>query len=421
LKEFQLQKFEKIFLFVLLLLASGAGESFFSTLSTVSASENQPITQIAFAMIYLGLFLHLLKKHRKSALLLIHREKWTAVICLWVLASVAWSVDPLQTLRRALALIGTSMVGLYLGMKFEPKQQLKMIALVIGLGAIGSLVAGLLFPGTGLTPDGFWQGVYFPKNSLGRMMALGALCFALQALGARRYRAVHLIMFFLCCSLMLLSRSATAVVISFLMLALLPFRKMLSLPTRRLFPLLGIGCAVVSVIAIWTAENLDGILKTLGRTSSLTGRVPLWEYVTKEIAARPIQGWGFQAFWGSWEGERVSDSVGWDVAVPHAHNGFLEVWLGIGVIGLVILLIGIARNMRSALRIARDSSDIDQAWPLILLIFTVFYNLTENSFLAVNSLMWMIFVANSFWMARKSQEKRYVLQREVEMEQVLSA
>jgi O-antigen ligase len=109
------------------------------------------------------------------------------------------------------------------------------------------------------------------------------------------------------------------------------------------------------------------------------------------------------------------------VAVPHAHNGFLEVWLGIGVIGLVILLIGIARNMRSALRIARDSSDIDQAWPLILLIFTVFYNLTENSFLAVNSLMWMIFVANSFWMARKSQEKRYVLQREVEMEQVLSA
>ena len=95
-----MQKFEKIFLFVLLLLASGAGESFFSTLSTVSASENQPITQIAFAMIYLGLFLHLLKKHRKSALLLIHREKWTAVICLWVLASVAWSVDPLQKFVR---------------------------------------------------------------------------------------------------------------------------------------------------------------------------------------------------------------------------------------------------------------------------------------------------------------------------------
>jgi exopolysaccharide production protein ExoQ len=421
LKELPLQRLERIFLFVLLLLATGAGQAFFSAPSTVSTSENQPITQVVFAMIYLGLFLYLLKNYRNSVLFLIQREKWTAVICFWVLASVVWSVDPLLTLRRAFALVGTSMVGMYLGMKFEPKQQLRMIALVIGLGAIGSLVVALLLPGTGITDDGFWQGIYFPKNSLGRMMALGAHCFALLALSERRQRVVRSTMFLLCCALLLLSRSATAVVVCFLMLALLPFRKLLFLRTRKLVLVFPVMFGAVSAIAIWVVVHLDDILNTLGRNSSLTGRIPLWQYVAKEIAARPIQGWGFLAFWNSWEGERVSDSVNWEVAVPHAHNGFLEVWLGIGVIGLAILLIGLAQNLRSALRFARNNRDIDQSWPLILLVFTVLYNLTENSFLAVNSLMWMAYVANSFWMVRKAQEERYAFQREAELELVLSA
>jgi exopolysaccharide production protein ExoQ len=415
-----LQRFERIILFLLLLLATGAGQSFFSPLGTVSAREGQPITQIIFGMIYLGLFLFLLKIYGRSALFLIKREKWTAVMCFWVLASVAWSEDPLETLRRALALLGTSMVGLYLGMKFEPKQQLRMIAWVIGLGAVASLAVALLFPDTGIV-EGGWQGVYYLKNTLGRMMALGMLSLALLAFSERRHRVVRVMMLFLCCSLMLLSRSVTAIVVSLLMFALLPFRKLLFLRTRQLILALPLVFAVVSAITIWTVAHLEDILMTLGRSSSLTGRIPLWHYVAKEIADRPIQGWGFMAFWNSWEGERVSGTVHWDVAVPNAHNGFLEVWLGIGVIGLAILAIGLVQNLSSALRIARSSEDIDQSWPLIMLVFTVLYNLTESSFLAVNSLMWMAYVANSFWLVRTAHEEQYALQHESELEPALSA
>jgi O-antigen ligase len=291
-------------------------------------------------------------------------------------------------------------------MRYEPKQQLRMFALVIGLGAIASLAAGIFFPGIGITADGSWQGVYFPKNSLGRIMSLGALCFALLALSQRRYRVVRGGMFFLCCLLLLLSKSATAVVVCFLMFALFPFRKTLYMRTRPLIGVMVAGGVVATAIVLWTVDHLDEILQTLGRTSSLTGRIPLWEIVIREIAERPLLGYGFSAFWTSWEGERVSDTVAWDVAVPNAHNGFLEVGLGLGLIGVAILAIGMGRNFLCAVRRARGHREMDQAWPLILLIFLALYNLTETSLLIGNSILWMAYVASSCWLVRSSAEEK---------------
>jgi exopolysaccharide production protein ExoQ len=128
--------------------------------------------------------------------------------------------------------------------------------------------------------------------------------------------------------------------------------------------------------------------------------------VTQEIAVRPIQGYGFTAFWTSWEGERVSDTVNWEVAVPNAHNGFLEIWLGLGLIGLLLALIGMWQMLRSSVKVVKNHREIDQAWPLLLLIFTVLYNLTEATLPGVNSLLWMAYVANSFWLVRNAEEEK---------------
>ena len=370
------------------------------------------------------MFLVLVKRFRTVTLLLIRRERWTFVLCLWVLASTVWSVDPGETFRRAIALVGTSMVGLYLGMRYEPRQQLRLIALVVGLGAIASLTVGLFAPGIGLAPDtndGAWQGIYHLKNALGRMMALGVICSAVIFLGQRRNRAVVAVMFLLSCALLLLSRSATAVVVSFLMMLILPFRRFLYF---RIRPLIGVMSAVLvalTAVGLWALDHSDQLFEALGKSASLTGRIPLWEYVWKEITQHPIQGYGFGAFWQSWEGERVSDAVNWEAAVPHSHNGFLEMWLGIGAVGLAIVLIGFARNFRAGLRVAKSSRQIYPSWPLLLLIFTVLYNLTESSLLGINSLLWMIYVANSFWLVRFNEERKLALRQDEELELAYSA
>jgi exopolysaccharide production protein ExoQ len=397
------QKFERLVVFALLLLATGAGQAFLADKDALSTVSGQPVTEAMFALIYLALILFLVK-YRTAALRLLFTEKWLAALCVWALASVAWSVGPGESLRRALALMGTTIAGLYIGLQFEPKQQLKMIAYAVGLGAIASVVVIVAIPSVGITSDGM-QGVYNLKNSMGRMMSLGTVCFALLALGERRHRATRIAMFLLCCLLLVLSKSATALVVTTLLLALLPARKLLYLRTRQMLAAVAILIPLMAVAAFWVVESSDDILQAMGRNSSLSGRVPLWRLVLNSIADHPIRGYGFTAFWNSWTGERVSDTVKWDTAVPHAHNGFLEVWLGLGLIGLALILINLSRNFLFALRVARSNREVEYYWPLLLVVFTVLYNLTENSLLTVNSLPWIAYAAASYWLERAAREE----------------
>lgn len=397
-----MQKLERTAVFILLLLATGAGQAFIADPAAIDTG-GQPVTQVVFGLMYLVVTL-LLVKYRTAAFHLLVREKWLAVLCLWALASVTWSVEPGESLRRALALIGTSIAGLYIGLRFEPRQQLKMIAYVIGLGAVASVLVALVLPSVGYTAGGDMQGVYNLKNSLGRMMSLGAICFALLVIGERRHRALRIVMFLLCCTLLVLSKSATAVVVTMAMLALLPLRKLLYLRPRYLLATAAVLVPVAAAGIFWAVEFSEQALLALGRDSSLTGRVPLWQLVMKSIAERPIRGYGFTAFWTGWEGQRVSDSVNWDNAVPNAHNGFLEIWLGLGLIGLALILINLWRNFLLGLRAARSHRRIEYSWPLLLVVFTVLYSLTENSLMNANSLLWISYGAASYWLARYAYE-----------------
>jgi exopolysaccharide production protein ExoQ len=412
------QKLEKAVVFVLMLLATGAGQSFFGDKTRNTTAAGEVGLEIAFGLLYLILLGFLILRFRTPAMEAIKRDKWTAILCLWAIASALWSADAGESFRRALGLVGTSMAGLYIGLRFDPKQQLQTIASVIGLGAVASLLVCLFFPGIGVTSDGCWDGVYLIKNTMGRMMAMGALCFILLALSERRRRIVRLGYFLLCCGLLILSRSATAVVVTVLIIAILPLRKLLYLRTRHLLAATALLIPFLAAAVIWSVESFDEIVLALGRTASLSGRIPLWQLVWDEITHKPLLGYGFTAFWNSWEGQRVSDTVAWDVAVPHAHNGFLEIWLGLGIIGLVMLLINLVRNFGMAVRSARTHPGAESSWPLLLLVFTVLYNLTENSLLGVNSMPWLAYVAVSFWLVREQQEEE--IEPVLEMEPALS-
>lgn len=398
-----MQRFERIVIFVLLVLATGAGQSFIVNREASAGDRSQLVTQAIFGLIYLVLILFLVK-YRSSVLSLVLRERWLAVLCVWAILSVAWSVEPAESFRRSLALVGSTIAGLYLGLLFEPKQQLKAVAYTIGLGALGSVAVAIMVPDVAFMPTGELQGVYFLKNSLGHMMALGAVCFALLALDERRRRAVHVGMFLLCCVLLVLSKSATAAVVTMLMLVLLPMRKLLYLRTRRLLAAIAVLVPVMMFATVCIVNSAEDLLGAVGRSSSLSGRIPLWQHVLQQIGERPITGYGFSAFWNSWQGERVSDAVNWVAAVPHAHNGFLEVWLGLGIVGLALILLSLSRNFLLAFRVARTNREMEYSWPLLLVIFTALYNLTENSFLVVNTTPWIAYCAASYWLAGTARE-----------------
>ena len=89
-----------------------------------------------------------------------------------------------------------------------------------------------------------------------------------------------------------------------------------------------------------TGFNIERISYLLTGDSSLTGRTVIWSFAETEIARSPFFGWGYQGFWlvGP-DAPSVVDAPGWVKVMPNAHNGYYDVMLELGYIGLAFLII----------------------------------------------------------------------------------
>jgi O-antigen ligase len=136
------------------------------------------------------------------------------------------------------------------------------------------------------------------------------------------------------------------------------------------------------------AGSAAGALKALGRSSDLSGRMELWHSVIAMIQKKPMLGYGFSGFWrgASDESALVESQIGWSPV--YAHNGYLEITLSLGVIGLLlfawIVFIGIKRTLFLS-KLAESNADL---WPLAFLAFFLIHNLSECTILFQNNLEW---------------------------------
>ena len=111
-----------------------------------------------------------------------------------------------------------------------------------------------------------------------------------------------------------------------------------------------IGLLVLLAAAGLFLSSGTGLVEAMGRDTTLTGRTDLWEQLLR-MPVDPLFGTGFESFW---LGERVE--AFWRTYWWHpnqAHNGYLEIFLNLGWMGLALLagvVAGAGRNIRRAFR-----------------------------------------------------------------------
>ena len=132
--------------------------------------------------------------------------------------------------------------------------------------------------------------------------------------------------------------------------------------------------------------NFNGRLAAeVGRDPTLTDRTAIWNFVLN-MHTNPLIGTGYESFW---LGTRLQ-TVWWTFgALNQSHNGYLEVYLNQGLIG-VFLLIGLL--IASYRNICRRFTPFSNIVSLSLALWTImlFYNMTEAAFKF--HLMWLIFL-----------------------------
>jgi exopolysaccharide production protein ExoQ len=398
--------FEKVFVVVVILLSTGALLPLLhrETSAILDVIQGDRRSQIVWASVY-GITILLVAMRWRQVAYTATRDKLLLLLLGIAIVSVLWSVAPELTLRRSVALVGTTLFGAYLATRYSTNELLRLLAWALGIVVLLSIVFALALPSYGIYTDPrgeAWRGIYWHKNALGRTMALSAMVFLFLALSSRSRRWIAWACFGLSVALLLLSESITSLAVLLIILALLPLYKALRWRSTPAVPFYVIAILSGGVAIAWLGANAEDILSALGRDLTLSGRTELWSAVLEMIRQRPWLGYGYRAFWLGWTGESAHVWL-WMLRIganyEAADNGFLDLWLYLGLLGVLVFAYGFVRAFLRAVTRVRLTKTAEGLWPLALLTFILFYNLAESAILAHNNVLWILYVQASLSVA----------------------
>jgi exopolysaccharide production protein ExoQ len=370
------------------------------------AFEGSPLTRVAWSVIYLITVLRLIPR-RIEFRGLVSANKSLVFLTLFAVASVGWSLEPIFALHQSLSLVGTALLGCDLALHCSVRRQLWLIgsALAIVLGC--SILADACFP-TLIPfndPDSTvhaWHGVFDAKNSLARLVVLAVVVFLCIRRPRRYVLVTSLIIVIGGVALVMQAHSAAALVIltvlliTFYLTSTLQWRPM---PMRVAILLVAVGAGIACSEVLLHVEFATALLD---RDSTLTGRSELWRLSVSAIEAKPVYGYGYDEFWipASQQATRIREEVNWEA--PHAHNGYIDLALYLGFIGLGAYLVSYVIALVRALQYIQRFRTAEAKWPLCFLVLIGLYQLPETTIVQGHLILWLVYVAISCSLALPS-------------------
>lgn len=335
---------------------------------------------------------------------------WLILLYLYLGSSILWSDFPFVSFKRWIKLSGAILMAFVVLSERAPLQAMESVFRRCAYLLIPfSLILIKYFPQLGRQYGRWegqlmWVGVGTQKNGLGLLCALSAFFIIWAFLRERRtgeplksrsqtfadVLVVGIAFFLLRGSGGAYSATSIAVLVVGMGLLLILYRKE-NLTRWMAAHLKAVVVALLPLIyLLFSAILLPTVLSILGRDESLTGRAEIWRSVLDVASRNPLFGTGYGGFWGL--GDEISSTHG----VKQAHNGYLGVYLEVGIVGIVLLF---AFLMEFCGKVRRELNHVfDWAvFGVCFLLMTLLYNYTEGSFLTI-SYLWtaMVFVTVVF-------------------------
>jgi exopolysaccharide production protein ExoQ len=242
-----------------------------------------------------------------------------------------------------------------------------------------------------------WTGVSTDKNALGIMSALfglAALYYFFEQYRQPRegkgrgalfaYGIILVISFYL----LYASNSATALSCFLLGGSLMVMTQLFAMVRKATILNLGVAAAIVVPFSAMFLGIGSGLVQDLGRNTTFTGRTAIW-HCAIPMVGNPIIGEGFESFW---LGQRLLDIERCiDQGLNQAHNGYIEVYLNLGWMGVILLAILLITAFRRVTTAARSQTRAGSL-RLAFFIVAVDYNFSEGGFKMMNP-VWICLLA----------------------------
>jgi exopolysaccharide production protein ExoQ len=331
----------------------------------------------------------------------------------FALASVLWSDFPLISLKRWIRDLGTYLVILVVLSDPRPIEAVRTVLRRLAYFLIPlSILLEKYYPAIGRqyeewTGSTMIVGAMEQKNDLGAVCLISGIFFFWDTLtrwpGRKERHTKKIILMnlaFLAMTVWLLyiAQSATSsvcLVIGCLVVAAVRSRWGQRHVALLKFLLPSSFC--VYLIAAY-GLGLSGFLNSaVGRNATFTDRTILWN-ILLSTKTNPLIGTGYASFWLPPRLYVVWRAFG--ATINEAHNGFLEVYLELGAIGVISLVVFLMASYRSIWR-RMDSTNGLLSLSAALWVVALFYNMTEAAFKI--HVMWMALLLGAMYVPPREQ------------------
>ncbi|KAE8765232.1 O-antigen ligase family protein [Georgenia thermotolerans] len=277
-----------------------------------------------------------------------------AVFLAFCLTSLAWSLNPSATATSVLLYAWIALLALTVTSNTDSNTLARGIrwgGLLTACSAVKPFVTTLTETGATVASTPL-LGVHGNRNIVSYTLLL-ALCAGLTYRPSGRLRrirwatAVCVIL-----AVLLLARSATGYLATIAVLAVwggLTISARMT-PRRAARSRIAVASATTGT-AILAALNIERISEFMGRTSSLSGRLPLWRAIIEASGDAAIRGDGWGAVWAyAWRPappnemkQLIDELTGFPLS--HGHNAVLDLLPQVGLIGVGICVLIVLRAL----------------------------------------------------------------------------
>lgn len=364
--------------------------------------EGSPMDRVVLSVLMLLALFTMRKRLDKVGMFL--RNNYMLIILLGVMAiSILWSDFKIVSLKRWVRSVGLIIMVMMVFTEEHPLRYVVKLIEMLSLFLIGgSLVLIFLVPsiGTEVWTGGevSWIGLATHKNMLGQYGAMGSIFFLWRFFCVRKVgqKLYYLTLLAIALSALILigSRSFTSISVTFIgMMILLLF------VLSRKFGKLGwivvfLITASVVAAALFIQSNLFSqslttyVLESGGKDLTFTGRTDIWKQTLKNVDGREaVIGTGYESYWLTRKADKVRYLLDWDFF--SAHDGYIETFLELGILGLIILGLFLWTTAVNIAKSRKESYELCMLWTAFLAISFI-SNVFESNFLVSTDLYWIL-------------------------------
>ena len=328
-------------------------------------------------------------------------------------ASIAWSAYPGASAIGVAGLLVTATFGLYLATAIDLTTFVRCLGTalrwILGLSLLFELFVATVirdkvlpfwvdWSGLDKIPAAFYwsrdllfeggriQGIVGNANLLAFAALLAVIVFGVQIAARATSRFWTSAWMLVALGVLALTRSSTVFVagaaVAIVALYLWIVRRV---PAERRIPWYIGGAAIAAVGAGLVVVFRGPLLALLGKSPDLTNRLGIWDTVLGLANERPAVGWGWVGYWAPWVDPYQDLVVIKGVHYYQAHNAWVDMFLQLGIVGLVVfgglVVSTLGRSWARAVDLPRTRGKAIGLLPILVMVMLIVHSLAESRLL----------------------------------------